>query len=157
MGTVAASTLPSIGDVTARVRAYCAGRREVVAAYLFGSAARGQAGPLSDLDIALLLDPRRPRLAASLNYQAARLTELMAALGTDKVDLVLLPAPSPLLEHRILRDAAVLFCRDQRRRIAFESAALCRYLDLIPFYERQTRDFFRRLGARRTRPARRHG
>ncbi len=31
---------------------------EVVAAYLFGSYAKGEAGPLSDVDIAYLFDPK---------------------------------------------------------------------------------------------------
>ncbi len=136
---------------------YCAKRREIVAAYVFGSAARGTAGPLSDLDIAFLLDRRRTRLSDSLAYQAARLSDLMALLRTDRVDLVLLPCTSPLLEHRILRDGAVLYCRDTRQRLAFEEKALRTYLDLKPFYERQTRWFFERHRAAQARRRAGHG
>lgn len=146
-----------MASITARVRAYCARRREIVAAYLFGSTARGEAGPLSDIDIALLLEKRRAGLRESLTYQASRLTELMAALGTDEVDLVLLPNSSPLLQHRVLRHGKLLYCRSQRRRVAFECEALRTYLDLLPIYERQTDRFIEQIGAGQPRRARRHG
>lgn len=35
---------------------YCASVPDVILAYLFGSHARGQAGPLSDIDVAVLVD-----------------------------------------------------------------------------------------------------
>jgi predicted nucleotidyltransferase len=38
-------------------------QRGVVLAYLFGSQATGRAGPLSDVDFAVLLDQRLPRRA----------------------------------------------------------------------------------------------
>ncbi|RLC56366.1 MAG: hypothetical protein DRI80_16390, partial [Chloroflexota bacterium] len=45
--------LPQLHDLLAR--------HGVVLAYLFGSQAEGTAGPLSDVDIAVLLGPEVPR------------------------------------------------------------------------------------------------
>jgi uncharacterized protein len=69
---------------------------DVVAAYLFGSQARGDAGPLSDVDLAVWLgddpDPgRRLSLQLALSAQAASLLE------TDEVELVVLNGAPPLL------------------------------------------------------------
>jgi predicted nucleotidyltransferase len=69
---------------------------QVAAVYLFGSFARGTEGPLSDVDIAILLEPGidRARLAAlTLRYTEA----VLATLGTDEVSVVMLDtAPLPL-------------------------------------------------------------
>jgi predicted nucleotidyltransferase len=142
--------------IEGRVGKYCTSRPEIVAAYLFGSFARGEAGPLSDLDLAFLIDHRRERLAGSLTYQAARLSDLIRLLDTNDVELVVLPTSSPLLQHRILRDSRLLYCHDHRQRVAFECKALQTYLDLKPFYERQTRRFFEQLRTARL-GAVRHG
>jgi hypothetical protein len=144
-------------EIESRLARYSRQRPEILAVYLFGSVARGQAGPLSDLDIALLLEPAHRRLADSFAYQASRLSDLMALLETDAVDLVLLPAPSPLLQHRILRDKRVLFCRNDRRRLTFEIRASQTYLDLQPLYAAQTRRFFERVRAGHVGQASRYG
>jgi uncharacterized protein len=60
---------------------------DVVAAYLFGSQARGDAGPLSDVDLAVWLDDQ-PR--ARLSRQLALSAEAGSLLGTDDVQLVVL-------------------------------------------------------------------
>ena len=157
MRIASSSRTAQLEAIRPKLLAYCPSRREIVAAYLFGSAARGQAGPLSDLDFAFLLERRRTRLTGSLAYQAARLTDLMALLGTNKIDLVVLPCASPVLEHRILRDGALLYCRNDRQRLAFEERALRTFLDLKPFYDHQTRQFFERLSATAARRQVRHG
>lgn len=144
---VPSRVLPTVDEIERCLARYSRRRPEILAAYLFGSVARGQAGPLSDVDIAFLLEPAHRHLAHSLAYQASRLSDLMALLKTDAVDLVLLPAPSPLLQHRILRDKHVLFCRNDRRRLAFEIRASQTYLDLQPMYTAQTRRFFARVRA----------
>lgn len=138
-------------DLVRRISGYCRRHEEIVAAYLFGSVARGRQGSLSDIDLAFLLDRRHPRLPQSLPYQSACASDLMHLLGSNAVDLVLLPAPFPLLQHRILRDSHLLYCRDHRQRVAFETKAVQTYLDLQPLYAAYTRRRFTRLGSRRRR------
>jgi predicted nucleotidyltransferase len=106
-------------------------RDGVVAAMLIGSQARGNAGPLSDIDVGIWhepgLDPStRLSLHLALASAAAR------ALGTDEVDVVMLNRASPLLRHRAIRDARRLVERDPKARVRFEAKALLDYLDTKP-------------------------
>lgn len=76
----------------------------MIAAFLFGSQARGSAGPLSDLDVAILhLDGLGPRERLDLRLGLAAAGG--AALATGEVDIVLLNGAPPLLRDRALRDA----------------------------------------------------
>jgi hypothetical protein len=101
----------------------------VVAAYLFGSAARGETTPLSDVDIAVYLDePRREaRVAAYLGLRR----RLAQALGNGPVDLVLLNDAPPALAGRIITGDR-LYSADERERIRLETTILSQYQDLLP-------------------------
>lgn len=89
----------------------------VVFAYVFGSAATGKLGPLSDVDLALFFEGRT-------DLVQARLEAIQAAarhLGTDALDLVVLnEAPTSLLA-RILPERRVILDRVPFRRHLFES------------------------------------
>lgn len=126
---------PVLLDDAARPRLVSAlDRGHVVAVRLFGSQATGRAGPLSDVDIAIWVDPavgdvERYRLRLELISAAA------SALGTDEVDLVILNDAPPLLQHRVLRDGMLLIDRDPELRIALDTSAVLRYLDTEPLRE----------------------
>ncbi len=74
-------------------------------AYLFGSHAHGTAGPLSDIDIAVMYE-------ASVDADQAEsklFAELSQSLHTDNIDLVNIATASPLLAHRaVLRGLPLL-------------------------------------------------
>lgn len=100
----------------------------VAFAYLFGSAARGQGRPGSDLDVAIFLDAGVPSdlyLDASLRI-AGRLGDATKLGGVDV--LVMNDAPLPLL-GRIIRDRRVLYTRDEPARVEFESRKLREFFD----------------------------
>jgi predicted nucleotidyltransferase len=118
-----------IKDLAGDLRAALAEDLRVDCAWLFGSVARGEAGPLSDVDVAVLLDPAivpqdRMGIAAALVEKLERLC--------GRVDLVLLDEAPPLLRDRVLRHGILLLERDARRRIAFEAQAIQEYLDFQP-------------------------
>jgi hypothetical protein len=114
----------------AGLRSFFEKRPEVAAACLFGSAATGRLGPLSDLDIGVLIARSEiGRLSVSLDYQAELLTELMRVLKSNDVDLVLLHEAPPLLAHRVLRDGIFFFVADPAALADFRFHALQRYLD----------------------------
>ncbi len=103
----------------------------LAAVYLFGSAAVGKTGPLSDIDIAILLVddfPDRDYLNKQLELQAT----LCRGLRTDGVDVVILNQASPLLAHRILSRGRLLFSRSERERQAFFVKTIREYLDTEP-------------------------
>jgi predicted nucleotidyltransferase len=117
---------------------------DVVAAYLFGSQARGDAGPLSDVDLAVWLDDR-PEPARRLRRQLALSGEAASLLGTDEVELVVLNGAPPLLAQRVIRDGELLAERSAPARVRLETDAVIRYLDTIPLREELGRGLERRL------------
>lgn len=106
-------------------------RKEIILAYLFGSRARESATPLSDIDLAVMVDDSvSPGEYA--RYRASLLSELMPILGTDRVDLVLLNEGTPLLNYQVVRDGRLLLERRAGVRADFAYRAISRYLDTIP-------------------------
>jgi uncharacterized protein YutE (UPF0331/DUF86 family)/predicted nucleotidyltransferase len=105
----------------------------LVAAYLFGSRARGEARPGSDTDVALLLATTpEPTLNAQPFGVAA---DLELLLGSS-VDLLVLNQSPVDLVHRVLRDGVLLVESDRSARIAFEVRARNQYFDLLPILRR---------------------
>ena len=81
---------------------------EILAVFLFGSAARGEQGPASDVDVCLVFVPAvRDRL-----YMAQKRLEYLgeAPEGLDIQVFQLLPL---YIRHRILKEGKVVFCRDE--------------------------------------------
>jgi hypothetical protein len=111
--------------------------RKVAFAYLFGSQARNDMGPLSDIDIAVCFDETIPS-EARFDRRLEVLGELTDLFKTDDVDLVVLNDAPPLLTHRILRDGRLLFSADERSCRNFELRAMLKYLDWKPRLERYT-------------------
>lgn len=111
------------------IRAALSGRLEVLEAYLFGSHARGDAQPHSDVDVAVYVSrvPDSP-----FGYDAELAAELMTRVGADRVDVVILNHASPLLYHRVLRDGVRVLARDLVATTVREGQALSRYCDYVP-------------------------
>ncbi len=99
-------------------------RFAISALWLFGSQARGQARPGSDVDLAALFS--RPVPGEQL--LAARF-ELETLLGRT-VDLVDLRKASAILSRQVLRDGRLLLDRDPADRHAFAMLLPSRYVDL---------------------------
>lgn len=105
--------------------------RTVEEAYLFGSIARGEGGPTSDVDVAVFLDPTVAP-AERESTLASLAATLMTALGSSEVDVIPLNDAPPLLYHRVLRDGRRLVSRDLRATTRREGQALSRYCDWVP-------------------------
>lgn len=115
----------------AALRTALEARPEVLEAYLFGSLARGEAGEMSDVDVAVFLDEQRS--VAERGRLLLELTaELMSRLGRNDVDVVALNDAPPLLYHRVLRDGERLLARDLLATTRREGQALSRYCDWVP-------------------------
>jgi uncharacterized protein YutE (UPF0331/DUF86 family)/predicted nucleotidyltransferase len=90
------------------------------AAYLFGSVARGEARPDSDVDVAVLLEAGVPlTLEALPTALEGDLTEVLEG----PVQVVPLDGAPPDLVRRVLRDGRLVLDRDKSRRVAFELQA----------------------------------
>lgn len=118
-------------------------RPEVLAGFLIGSRARGEAGRFSDVDVAVIrtegLDPDE-RLALRLGLLAAT-----GALGTEEVDVVLLKEAPAAMRHDALREAVVLVDRDPDARLRFQLEAFHEYVDTEPLRELSSRGLRERI------------
>lgn len=106
-------------------------RREIREAYLFGSVARGSASAVSDIDVAVNVDPTALE-SPGYGYDAELGADLQTALQRVDVDVVTLNRAPPLLYHRVLRDGIRIFARDLSETTTREARALSRYFDYIP-------------------------
>jgi uncharacterized protein len=124
-------------DISNRLRALLAhAPEEIVAAYLFGSEARGSARSDSDADLALLFAAAPARTLGSQPFRLA--DDLSGALGRRVEVVVLNTAPADLV-HRVLRDGELLLERDRSARVRFEVAARNVYFDMKPHLDRYRR------------------
>ncbi|MGB9723294.1 MAG: type VII toxin-antitoxin system MntA family adenylyltransferase antitoxin [Chloroflexia bacterium] len=107
----------------------------VLVAYLFGSRARGEPHPRSDIDIAVLLQEGLPSLEKQ-RWRLALIARLSRVLRTDDVDVVVLNEASPMLRYEAIRPRRVLFCRDEEARVAFEFRTMQEWFDWQPRFDR---------------------
>ena len=125
------------------LKSYFASLDDVQLAYLFGSHARGQAGPLADVDIAVLLDDT---LSAD-RYFGMRLEiigGLMDILRINDVDVIVLNQAPLALSYRVLRDGILLYYRDRQVMIEYTARTVSAYLDFKPVIERHERAILER-------------
>lgn len=106
-------------------------RHGVVLAYLYGSQARGDAGPLSDVDVAVLFGPGVPE-SERFNQVLHLIGELGSVFHRNDVYVVDLAEASPLLRHRVYYDGRLLYCAEDAERVRFETTALRDYVDTEP-------------------------
>jgi len=101
-----------------------------MAAYLFGSQAKGNAKPTSDVDVAVLFDESfDPMLRLEL------MIELEARLGAS-VDLVILNQANLVLRNQVLKYGRLVFERNHRERVAFEVRSRQAYFDFKPMLDK---------------------
>ncbi len=122
--------------VETRLRAFFEAREDLAAVYLFGSVARGEARPKSDVDIALLFAHDPPRTLESLPVDVE--DELTRLLGRP-VQVVVLNHTSADLVHRVLCDGKLVSEHDPAARVRFEVRRRNEYFDLLPILRRYRR------------------
>jgi predicted nucleotidyltransferase len=125
----------------------------IAAGYQFGSTARGQEGPLSDLDIAILVDDKRaPSALDLLRIELLLAYELQKQLSVSEVDLITLNRQQLPLQYAVLRTGRLIYEADPKYRIRFVQKVVQAYLDFQPTLELMgrfhTRGRLRRCGIR---------
>lgn len=119
-------------------------RYEVTLAYLYGSQARGNAGPLSDVDLAVLF---RSDLASPERFQQllAVTGEAMDIFQREDVFVADLADATPLLRFQVYQEGRLLYCRDDAIRVKFMMEALRDYEDTRPLREIQHKYLLQRI------------
>ena len=119
---------PDLEELERRVVEFFSKRPEAVAVYIFGSAARGEFGPGSDLDIGVFVDPGEAPIKEP-SYKLRLLDELIGSLGFERVDLSLLNDSSVELQHEAVFNGRRVYCRDEGEALALESLVLRKWWD----------------------------
>jgi predicted nucleotidyltransferase len=108
----------------------------IIAAYLFGSIARGTAHAGSDVDVAVFYADAPPATIEGLPLDLE--SRIRRRVGRPAQVIVLNTVPAGLV-HRVLRDGVLLLDRDPGTRIRFEVRARNEYFDLQPILARYRR------------------
>ena len=117
-----------------------------VAAFLFGSHARGTPHADSDVDVAVLLDHAAYRaLDDPLDLRARLGSALIHVTGNDRVDVVLMNEASPPLNKAILDEGCSLVVRHEAALTEFRLVTYSRAFDLQPWLDRWRREQMRRV------------
>ncbi len=125
----------------------------IVAAYRFGSTARGQESPLSDLDIAILVDDKRaPSGLQLLRLELILAYALQKELSVSEVDLITLNHQRLSFQFNVLKTGRLIYDEDPAYRIRFVQKVIQAHLDFEATLELigqfRTRGLLRRCGIR---------
>jgi len=126
------------------IKNYMEENRAIKFAYLFGSHARGDDGPLSDIDLAIYLDNRFDFFSCRLKF----MEELSRILKAQPFDLLVLNNSPLTLQYEIIRDGVVLK-ENKPKRILFETEILRKYLDTEPIRALHITSIKKRFGKER--------
>jgi predicted nucleotidyltransferase len=102
---------------------------KVVAIYLFGSYARGEATPLSDIDIAVILNDIDPQTEGEIG-----------SLYSDKIDLVLFHRLPIYIQFEVLKEGKELFVADEEYLKEVRFQVIRDYLEHEWLYRRLKED-----------------
>jgi len=112
---------------------------EVALVYLFGSQVEGHVGPLSDYDLAVLVD--RPESGPDVRSRLA--FELGRRIAATKIDIVLLNHAPIELAFAVISHGKLLYQLGDAQRIEYEARVMGLYFDYLPVLRSQRDDILR--------------
>lgn len=104
----------------------------IVSAYLFGSQASGKIGPMSDVDIAILLRDNAPKGRELIHEEDYLAYRIAGALQAKEVDLIELNSQGLIFRHNVLRTGKLIYDADPGLRISFEMRVISEFCDFEP-------------------------
>jgi predicted nucleotidyltransferase len=123
------ATLP---ETVQRVLAEVQQHPKVVAIFLFGSWARGDQMPISDVDIAVLLDSPDKRDEADIG-----------SMYSPTIDLVLFHRMPVRIQFQVLKEGQPLFVRDEEKLIETTFQVMRQYHEMEWMYRRYYEEILR--------------
>jgi uncharacterized protein len=109
---------------------------EICLVYLFGSRLSGNIGPMSDYDLAVLVEKydENERVLAELSHAAA------VVFKTDRIDVVPLNHAPVELAYAVIAHGECIFQKDNATRVEYEAKVLSMYGDYLPVLRAQRQD-----------------
>ncbi|NLX91876.1 MAG: nucleotidyltransferase domain-containing protein [Firmicutes bacterium] len=116
---------------------------DILLGYLFGSQATDKAGPLSDVDIAVLLkSTSKKELFAKRLVLLREFTKIFAA---NDIDLVILNEAPIALKYNILKNSKPLYIFDENLHFQLVQETISQYLDFKPVLEYHYKSLQKRI------------
>ena len=111
----------------------------IVLVYLFGSQVQGYIGPMSDVDVAVLLEngSNKGEISSDLSSSIA------SALDQEPVDVVFLNRANVELAYAVLVDGEPVYERDACTRVEYEAKTMSLYCDYLPVLRAHRADLLR--------------
>ena len=104
----------------------------IASAHLFGSCAAEKAGPMSDMDIALLLKepyPKGRELIHEEDYLSCRISKV---LSVKEIDLIDMNSQGAVFQHTVLRTGKLIYDADRDFRVKFKAGVISKFCDFEP-------------------------
>lgn len=119
--------------LTEQIRESLQHEKDILFAYLYGSAVYDP--PLSggDIDIAVYLKPSD--IKEYVKKEAELTAFLIPELGTDEIDLRILNVLPLVLQYSILKEGILVLSRDEIHRADFETRVMMRFFELKPYLD----------------------
>ena len=95
----------------------------VIAIYLFGSHTKGEATPLSDIDIAVIMENPTPESEAEIG-----------SLASPQIDVVLFHRLPLHIKHEVFKYGREIFVRDEEKLLEIKLKVMSEYLDTHRMY-----------------------
>ncbi len=119
----------------AKIKAYFSKQPDVIAVYLYGSQARGNAGKKSDIDLAVLLDEKKGKgLPSSWGGRHVNMMTELGLILKKELEIQDLYLADVSFIHRVLTEGKLLYSSNESERVEFETNSLNQYFDLGPLY-----------------------
>ena len=135
----AQNTLSKASAIKESVRRVIARHHDIILAYLFGSHVHGYIGPMSDIDIAVLLDNADEKDAIHSDLRLS----IASAVDQERVDVVFLNRTPVELAYAIIVDGELIYERDAYTRVEYEAKIMSLYCDYLPVLRAQRGDILR--------------
>lgn len=116
---------------------------DIVAVYLFGSTARGEAHALSDVDVAVLFATDLP--AADRFARTLEIGVVLDETLRRPVDVIALNQAPPALCFQVLKHGRLILEKDRTQRCVFVMHALSRYYDAKPYLDYHSAQLLSRI------------
>lgn len=138
------------GDIVKKLQSYLRESLKdtlsIVAVYLFGSYARGQAKALSDMDLAFLLDEKAYRADPFEAACPAHMIAMQIGMGLRvQTDVTILNSSSIEMAYELVTVGLCLYEADPDGRLEYGATVRGMYFDFRPFLDELRSRFLARL------------